>query len=230
VFQPDGNVEQYANYVKPSIAISAAATEVHGIRDKDLVSYSTFQKDAGRIFKIVSDCDLVGFGILQFDVPLLFNELHRCGYTWDYTRCNIIDACNIYKRHTPRDLTSAFAHYCNGKFEDAHSAYADTLATKEVFLEQIVKHGLDMEDMKALALLSNYDKPMVDLSGKFSVDDRGEILLNIGQNRGQKAKDNITFLHWMLEKDFSEDTKIICRKIIKENQIADPNSIPELPF
>jgi DNA polymerase-3 subunit epsilon len=87
-----------------------------------------------------------------------------------------------------------------------------------------------MEDMKALALLSNYDKPMVDLSGKFSVDDRGEILLNIGQNRGQKAKDNITFLHWMLEKDFSEDTKIICRKIIKENQIADPNATPELPF
>jgi DNA polymerase-3 subunit epsilon len=141
-FLPDGSQDQFDQYVKPAIKISEAAIAVHGITEQVVSHCHSFKDYADSILQRVSDCDLVGFGILQFDVPLLFNELHRCGYTWDYTRCNIIDACNIYKRHTPRDLTSAFAHYCNGKFEDAHSAYADTLATKEVFLEQIVKHGL----------------------------------------------------------------------------------------
>jgi DNA polymerase-3 subunit epsilon len=227
---PDGSREELTKYVKPLVKISESAIAVHGITEQAVSRCNAFQYYAHSVLQMVSDCDLVGFGILQFDVPLLFNELHRCGHTWDYTRCNIIDACNIYKRHTPRDLASAFKHYCQGTMDKAHDAHSDTMATHEVFSAQIVKHGLNWEDMRGLALYSNYDKPLVDLSGKFSVDDHGEVLLNIGQNRGQKAKDNITFLRWMLEKDFSEDTKIICRKIIRENEIADPNPVPELPF
>jgi DNA polymerase-3 subunit epsilon len=227
---PDGSQDEFTQYVKPVIQISEAAVAVHGITEQVVSHCHGLEHYAGSILKKVSDCDLVGFGILQFDVPLLFNELRRFGYTWDYTRCNIIDACNIYKRHTPRDLASAFKHYCQGTMEKAHDAHSDTVATHEVFSAQIVKHGLKWEDMRALALHSNYDKPLVDLSGKFSIDAGGEIVFNFSSNKGLKAADNITFLHWMLEKDFSEDTKIICRKIIKENQIADPNATPELPF
>jgi DNA polymerase-3 subunit epsilon len=223
-FHPDGSCSQDAAYVKPGIPVSPSATAVHGICTEELYNRLSFASYAEKIFHIVKDCDLVGFGILQFDVPLLFNELHRNGHVWDYTRCNIIDACNIYKRNTPRDLTAAFKHYCSGKFEDAHSAYADTLATKEVFLSQIVKHQLSIESLETIARFSNYDKPLVDLSGKFTVNDQGDILVNIGNNRGQKALDNISLMYWMLDKDFSEDVKIICRKIIQDHELSDPTT------
>jgi DNA polymerase-3 subunit epsilon len=217
-FLPDGGYALFTEHARPSIPISEAATAVHGIKEGDLQFKCDFKVYASRVHKLISDCDLVGFGILGFDVPLLFNELHRSGIVWDYTKCNIIDSCNIYKKQVPRDLTSAFKYYCHGTFEDAHNAHTDTLAAREVFLAQLVRHNLSLGDLPALARYSNYDRPLVDLSGKFTVDESGEIIINIGSNKGGRAKDHIPFIHWMLDKDFSEDVKIICRKIIQDQQ------------
>lgn len=227
---PDGTQDTFTHLVNPEMPISASATEVHHITNEmvhDLPNLNTFIPD---ILNRILDVDLVGFGCLMFDVPLLFNELQRCGYTWDYTQTNIIDACNIFKRHAPRDLTAAFKHYTGLTMVNAHDAEADVLATKSVFLAQWKELQPGTNDLASIALISNYDKPLVDLSGKFAIDDDGELLINFGTKRGEKAKDNLGLLQWMLDKDFSEDAKLIARKIIDEEnaRVAQPSN--RLPF
>jgi DNA polymerase-3 subunit epsilon len=216
---PDGTEKIFTNLVKPGIPISEASIKVHGITEVKLQGSFPLSHYANEIWNLISDADLVGFGCLQFDVPLLFSELNRCGITWDYTKNNIIDACNIYKKHVPRDLASAAKYYCNGIQFKAHDAQEDVVVTKQVFFSQFLKHELPT-DLKALARMSNHDRPLVDLSGKFTIDEEGDFIINFSNNKGQKAKDNISFMHWMLGKDFSADVKMICNKVIDEDDEA----------
>lgn len=226
-FFPDGTKDVFESLVNPCLSIPEKVAAIHGITDEKVKDAQPFLRYGLIIHDLIKDADLVGFGCLQFDVPLLFNELYRCGITWDYTQSNIIDACNIYKRQVPRDLSSALKYYCDRTLHGAHNATADTEATRDVFLFQIEKHGLST-DIEQLARYSNYDKPIVDLSGKFSVDEEGDIIFNFSAKKGCKVKHETGMLHWMLQKDFSEDVKIICRRLIE--QYEEPIISDVLPF
>jgi DNA polymerase-3 subunit epsilon len=228
-FFPDGSTSEFTQLVNPERPISAAATKVHGITDEQVASCFPFRTFAAEVLQIVQDADIVGYGILHFDVPLLFQELSQAGYTWDYTQSNIIDAANIYKRHVPRDLTAAVKFYCNRSLTNAHDARADTLATRDVFIHQLARHELPM-DFQHLARLSNYDRQLVDLSGKFSYDDQGNVLFNFSKHKGQRAIDHPGMLQWMLTADFTEDVKIICQGLLKEYELTYEKNLPDLPF
>lgn len=223
-------LDMISEYVNPGIEISPAATEVHGLTNEFVSQFKGFDAYAPMVAKWLEGCDLAGFGIKHFDIPLLFNELLRCGIEWDYTQHRIIDIGNIYKRQIPRDLTSAYLFYVQRSFEGAHDAVMDTYATREVFLNQVKVHSDLPKDIDALALYSNFDKPVVDLSGKFTTNDQGEIVFNFGNKRGEKAKDNPSYLYWMLDRDFSQDVKIICRRILEESSPVSAINLDELPW
>jgi DNA polymerase-3 subunit epsilon len=59
----------------------------------------------------IKGCDIAGFNSNVFDIPILYNELHRIGIDWDYSDVHFIDACNIFKINEPRDLAHAYKHY-----------------------------------------------------------------------------------------------------------------------
>lgn len=216
--------------VDPQMPISPQATQVHGIKDKDVSICLAFRFHAGKIMGFLEGCDLVGFGILLFDIPVLFNEFQRAGLYWDYTAHRLIDSCNIYKRQTPRDLSSAVRFYLNKEHEGAHGATADALAVRKLFFTQLLWHQELPNDPASLALYSNHDKPIVDISGKFTTNDQGEILLNFGPHRGAKASDHIDFLYWILQKDFPKDVKTIAEKIIDEQRSLYLEENEEMPF
>jgi hypothetical protein len=72
-------------------------------------------------------------------------------------------------------------------------------------MAQVERYELP-DNIDEIALKSNYDSPIVDLSGKFSAKD-GEIILNFGKHKGQPAKNHKDFLSWMCTKgDFAKDT------------------------
>ncbi len=90
------------------------------------------------------------------------------------------------------------------------------------------KYGDIPDNIEALALFSNFDRPVLDLSGKFRTDDDGDIVFNFGPKFGMKAKYNIDTLEWMLSKDFPADTCSVCYKLMEEfggNNFDDNNYI-----
>lgn len=212
--------------INPGMCIPPASTAVHGIRDEDVAGNPLFSAFAPAILDVIDGCDIATFNGNTFDVPMLYNEFQRAGISWDYSKIHFLDAGVIYKRKESRTLAAATQFYCNRELKDAHTAAADTLATVDVLLAQVDRYTDIPTTVEELALYCNYDKPLLDLSGKFTYNAEGEIVLNFGQHRGQPAKDHIDFIIWMLYKaSFPPDTRAICERIMEE---AKPKAIVPL--
>lgn len=219
-FEPSSG--QYATtrrLINPTIPIPAGASEVHGIKDEDVANEPTFKQIAKGLLALLDGCDIAGFNSNRFDVPLLFNEFHRAGLFWDYKQFLMIDVGNLFKIKHPRTLSDAVRIYLGREMENAHSAEADIEATLDVFLAQIEKHENDEgfpQTLEELALYTNFDKKVIDLGGKFTYNNEGEIILTIGEHKDKPARNHLGFLQWMVDKaNFSADTKAVARQIIE---------------
>ncbi len=206
-------LEKRTRRINPTIPIPEQASSVHGITDDMVKDEPTFQQVAKAVLDFITGCDIIGYNSIGYDVPLLFNELERAGLIWDYQGVNFIDVCNIFKIKEPRTLTAAVKFYCDRDHEDAHGAESDVVATIKVLDVQLRKYGLEDLTMGELAKLSNFDKPILDVAGKFTTDADGDIIFNFGVHKGKKAKSEQSYLNWMLKSNFSSDTKRIIRTI-----------------
>lgn len=212
---PDGSQEIKTRRINPLIPIPEKVTKIHGISDEDVKDCEPFHKISKGLFEFIKDCDLGGFNSNFYDIPLLYNEFLRSGIEYDYSNVRFIDVGNIFRIQEPRTLTAAFKFYCEKDLEDAHSAEADVLATIDVFKSQLEKYDSIPLDIDKLHLFCNYDKPVLDVSGKFTTDENGEIVFNFGQKKGELASDNISYCEWMYWKaNFSLDTRRILERIL----------------
>lgn len=189
--------------LNPGMSIPEASTKVHGITDEMVKDAHTFRQISKSLHEFIEGCDIGGFGILAFDVPMLYNEFLRASIVWNYQNIRFFDGANIYKQKEPRDLTAALKFYCGVDHEGAHGAEADAIGSMKVLVSQIEKYS-DLETMTPadLALYSNYGKAILDLSGKFTYNEEGKIILNFGPHRGLPAEEHLDFVRWMTTKDF----------------------------
>ena len=212
---PDGSREDVVRRINPCMPIPAGASAVHGIYDADVADCPTFDVVAHNLYNYLEGCDLAGYNIVKFDVPMLQEEFKRCGLELSMKERKLIDVFNIFCRLYPRNLSAAYKFFCDGNLEDAHSALADTDATVAVLFGQLAKHPELPRELAGLAEFSAArDADFVDSEGrlKFSGD---EVVINFGKNSGRRLRDLVAedpgFLRWMLRSDFSEDVK----KVIK---------------
>lgn len=212
---PSGLRELLTGRVNPEMPIPPKATEIHGISDADVADAHTFSDLAKRILDFISGCDMGGYNSNSYDLPLLFNEFKRVGIYWDYNQFKKIDAGNIFKIKEARTLSAAVKFYCDRDMENAHSAEADILATVDVFFAQLERYDDLPTDLGELELFCNYGKPILDISGKFTTDESGEVVFNFGAKRGVRAKDELGLVQWMINKDFPADTLNICYQILE---------------
>lgn len=211
------NGEQLHYRLDPEIPIPPTTSEIHGITDEMVAGCPRFREVANEILSFINNCDLAGFNCIKFDCPLLFNEFLRAGIVWDYSDINIVDVGNLFKIFNPRTLEAAYRLYVGGEF-NAHNSMDDSLATMEVFYRMLDKHGLTGDSTK-IALMSNYDKKILDLSGYFAYNEQDEIIFNFGKHRGERVHDHVDYLGWMSQQDFPADTKMIISSIITESTI-----------
>lgn len=211
----DGSRENKTTRINPLVPIPKGASDVHGILNDDVKDCPTFKQLSKGILSFIEGCDLLTFNGNKFDIPFLFSEFERSGINWDYKQHRFIDASVIFRRQNPRSLEAALMFYCNKKLEDAHSALADTEATLDVFLAQLDKYEDLPKEFDELHSFCNYDKEIADLNGCFEIDDSGDFVLTFGKHKGQKAKECISYLNWMLGSDFGSDTKLIIKQILK---------------
>lgn len=210
---PDGRDETVVRKINPQMHIPEEASAVHGITDADVAESPTFADIAGNLLKYLEECDLAGYNILKFDIPMLVNEFRRAGLDFDLTGRKTVDVFNIFCKLYPRNLSSAYEFFCGKKLEDAHSAAADTSATLEVLAGQLAKHPELSRDLTELAAFSDNRRPdSIDASGRFRWSGN-DAVVNFGKNYGRRlsdiAENDPGFLRWIIRSDFPEDVKKI---------------------
>ena len=218
---PDGRIEEYESLVNPEMPIPLEAQAIHGIKDADVEFAPPFRRIAPDLIRFWDGCDLGGFNLTRFDVPLLRGEFQRAGVTWNLEGVKIVDAQRIYHAMEPRDLTAAYRFYCGKQLEGAHGAMADTRATLGVILGQL-EHYPDLpRDVVGLDARFNVpDNRFVDTTRKFRWVN-GEAVFNFGNKRGRVLRDvaerEPDYLKWMLSQDFGPEVRRLLEGALEGN-------------
>jgi DNA polymerase-3 subunit epsilon len=218
VLYPDGQRQSKEWRCNPGFEMSAEVVAIHGITNEAVKDCPPFKEQARGIYSAIRGCDLGGFNLLNFDVPLLWEEFHRAGIKWSLRGVEIIDVGNIFKKKEERTLSAGVRFYCGREHTGAHSADADVRATIDVLDAQLKRYSdLNGLPVSALAKFSQFDD-RVDLAGKIVRNKDGEPVYSFGNSKGVRVKDDPGFARWMLGKDFSENTKQALRSILYPQQ------------
>ena len=213
---PNGNEESKTLRINPEMPIPAEASAVHGIYDADVADCPTFKEVAKQVAHDIEGCDLAGFNSNRFDIPVLAEEFLRAGVDIDLNRRKFIDVQVIYHKLEQRTLSAAYKFYCGKNLEDAHTAAADTHATYEVLMSQLDRYPELQNDVAFLSDYSSYSK-FVDFAGRMIYDDKGVELFNFGKYKGMPVAEVLKrdpgYYGWMLNSDFTLNTKAILTKI-----------------
>ena len=207
---PDGREECKTWRVNPQMPIPAQATAIHGITDEDVKDCPVFKDFAKSLEEEIAGCDLAGFNSNKFDIPLLAEEFFRAGISVDLTKRKFVDVLTIYHRMEPRNLATAYKFYCGKDLVGSHHAANDTRATYEILMSQLDKYPELENDVDALAAFSSFNDK-VDFSGRMVFNENGEEVFNFGKYKGRLVADilkkDTSYYSWMMQGDFSLDTK-----------------------
>ena len=219
---PNGAVEEKQLRINPTIPIPADSSNIHGIYDQDVKEAPTFKQVAKELWDFFQGCDLAGFSILKFDVPILVEEFLRVEMDFDLSNKRIVDAQRIFHLMEKRNLTAALKFYCQEDLKNAHSAIADTMAAFDVLKAQVDRYqgqpvtdirgnqlGTIENDMQALAQITN--SKWVDLAGRFAFNQDNVEVFNFGKYRGKPITEVLAqepqYYDWMMNGKFPRDTK-----------------------
>ena len=230
ILMPDGSKVTKSAIINPEMVMSEEVIAVHGITNEMVADKPKFHQLAKGIFEFLKDCDLSGFNSNNYDIPLLCEEFLRCDIDFPLPTTRFIDVGNIFKIKEPRTLTAAYKFYCGKDLEGAHNADNDVQATLEVFEAQMEKYTeLQTKNIEELAAFTAFDKKIVDFAGKIGVDSDGDYIYNIGaKTKGVKVKNDTSMAYWMMDRDFSLNTKKCLQRILDEIYPED-KSTPEQP-
>ncbi len=225
---PDGKEEEKRLLINPTIPISVESSMIHGIYDKDVANAPTFKDVIKEVDDFFRGCDLGGYNLVQFDIPLLAEEYLRADKDFELENRKIVDAQKIFFMMEPRTLSAAYKFYCGKKLENAHSALADTIATYEVFKGQLEKYdGEEIENKKGETIVPVKNSvphihqhtiaKLADLAGRIIFNDDNIEVFNFGKHRGKPVKEILQrepgYYEWMMKGDFPLYTKQILTKI-----------------
>ncbi|MCX5679589.1 MAG: 3'-5' exonuclease, partial [Candidatus Omnitrophica bacterium] len=213
---PDGKREEYIKRVNPGMPIPPNVTRIINITDNDVKDKPHFKEIAREALDFIGDCDLGGFNILRFDLPLLEREFYDAGISFHWRDRDVYDAQKIYHIHERRDLMAAYLLYCGKNLENAHSALNDADATVDILDAQIKRYGSLEKGIESLRDL-DYERSSdyFDKERKFCWWN-GELYPMFGKHGKRKhirdiARSDREYLEWVLTKDFSDEVKGMIR-------------------
>ncbi len=220
---PDGTQNKMVWRINPECPIPAEATAVHGITNEMVADAPTFKQRASEIYNFIKGCDLAGFNSDRFDLPLLVEELLRAEVNFDFKKIKTVDVQTIFHKMEERTLTAAYRFYCNSELEDAHSAMADTEATRDVLMAQLERYANLEPNIDFLNAFSTRKKS-ADFAGFIIYNKKGELCFGFGKHKDKRVVDVLQnepgYFGWVLNADFPLYTK----KILTEVRLQSMNS------
>lgn len=217
---PDGRMEERVQRINPGMRIPAEVVMVHGISNEDVAQCPSFREVAPSLLEFIEGCDLAGFGIGRFDIPLLTEEFSRSGLSFSAQGLGLIDGLTIFHQKEKRDLTAAYRFYCKKTLVGAHGARADALASMEVVLAQVDYYEDLPKDVPTLHEFCNkQDDRYVDGHRKFMWRD-GEAAFNFGKFKGELLRKMVQqqrdYIEWIVsDGKFSQEVVDICWKALR---------------
>lgn len=213
---PNGNKESKTWLVNPEMHISDEVIAVHGITNEKVANEPTFKELSKEIYTMIKDCDLGGYNLDRFDIPLLAEEMLRADVNFDMKNTVSVDVQTIFHKMEKRTLEAAYKFYCNEDLTNAHSAAADTNATFEVLKSQLDRYPELENDIKKLSEFTTRRK-FVDFAGFISLDKDGEPAFSFGKHKGKKVdrvlEEEPGYFGWILNADFPLYTKKVLTQI-----------------
>lgn len=213
--------------VNPGIPIPANVSALHGFTDESVADKPKFADVALSIYHDFITSDLSGFNVREYDIPILWEEFNRAGIEWDLADTRIIDAGILYKKREPRTLTAAHKFYCDKTRSDAHRAMPDVEAAIEVLKAQTELYGLGFATREQMEAESSFGERRLDLAGKILISETGQPIFNLGKVKGHTVWSDLGFAQWMLRNDFSENTKMVLRKLLQTQSRVDCYPAPD---
>jgi DNA polymerase-3 subunit epsilon len=228
---PDGTTEEFYSRFNPyPVPVSTEAESVHGISSVDLQNEPNFSEKTKEVIQFIQGCDLGGYNIIHFDIPMLYEEIYRAtGETYNFKDHRIFDSYKIWIKSETRTLTGAVKRYLNRDHEHAHSAKADVLATAEILKKQLSEYNSLYESSESMAEETAELNDKLDFSGKFGKNKEGKIVITFGKHKDKSVQQVYTedsgYLKWIYEiADFPTDTKLIAKKIYEKLQAIRPTT------
>jgi len=153
-------------------------------------------------------CDLGGYNIIRFDIPLLLCEFERAKVAFSLEDRAFVDGYEIFTHFQPHTLAGAYKFYCGGDIKDAHEAMGDVTTTWDVLTAQFAAYpklydastGAEAQDVVR-------NKDTIDLQSKLKWKD-DEVCINFGKHMGHSLKSvPRPYISWMLKSKVVVDPK-----------------------
>ncbi|PRY08922.1 DNA polymerase-3 subunit epsilon [Pontibacter ummariensis] len=225
---PDGEEILKTRRINPTIPIPLESSLIHKIYDEDVKDCPTFKQIARDLDQFLRGCDLGGYNLLRFDIPLLAEEFLRCEIDFDIENRHVVDACRIFHQMEQRTLSAAYKYYCNKKLDNAHSAEADTIATYHILMAQLDRYQDTpvevTEGVEEYPIQNNMEQlhkftvqKTADLSGRIVYNNAGQEVFNFGKYKNVPVEEVLqkepSYYDWMMKGDFPLYTKKILTRI-----------------
>lgn len=219
---PDGQTQEKCTRINPLTPIPVESSLIHGIYDEDVCDAPSFKMIAKDLARFLEGCDLAGYNIIRFDVPMLVEEFLRSGMDFETSNRKLIDAQKIFHLMEKRTLSAALKFYCYKDLEGAHSALADAAATFEILNSQVKRYenmavtdslgnqiGAIENDMETLHKITCPNT--VDLAGRMVFNKDGVEIFNFGKHKDKPVSQVMeiepAYYDWMMKSDFPLETK-----------------------
>ena len=212
----NGIIESKTMKLNPTIPIPNASSEIHRIFDKDVVGCPTFKQISKSLLEFFEGCDIGGYNIKDYDVPLLANEFARCGLLFEIKTRQVLDVYRIVKKINSSSLSKMYEKYTGKILENAHSAEADNFATFEVMKAMIEQHPELPNNVDSLTNYIGYDASEFDPGRKFRWDVEGNLTWNFTKSKGNRVTSDKGLINWFFAQDFvGENSKMMLREYLK---------------
>ena len=197
----------------PEMRIEQEATSIHGIRNKHVKDMPAFKEKARELWDIFNGCYYSGFNVANFDLLILRREFIRVGFDFAYSAKDIIDTKKIFNHLSPRTLSGAYLYYCKKELKQANSAMFDTEAAAEILAQQLEKY----KEVRNREFLNKVHDESQDIDFNSGTQKfywiSGEAYFAFSKYKNKSLewvyKKDREFLEWMLQSDFSVNTKNI---------------------
>ena len=155
-------IERHDILIRPKISIPFAASQVHGLYDRDLVDKPYIEDSIDKILKVLNSADVVAGHNIEYDETVLAYELARMKRVGEYTPMKSIctmrsstEYCKLQWRwlsYKPPKLSELHKFLFEEWFEWAHNAMVDVEATMRSFVELVKRNVIVLESTNTIRL------------------------------------------------------------------------------